>query len=92
MAPLTADDSLASRDALRGGVVFAVLWLMSLSGLATLYLEFRSSNVVEIFGRAYNGFDAVVAMGVLAILPITMLALAIRNFYRYFQAGRRLAS
>lgn len=79
------EHSPASRDALRRGVVFAVLWLVSILGLATLYLEFRSSNAVEIFGRAYDGFDAIVAMGVLAILPITMLALAIRNFYWYFQ-------
>lgn len=79
------EPSQVSRDALRRGIAFAVLWLMSILGLATLYPEFRSSNVVEIFGRAYEGFDAVVAMGVLATLPITMLALALRNFYRYFQ-------
>lgn len=79
------EHSQVARDALLRGVVFAVLWLMSILGLATLYLDFRSSNVVEVFGRAYEGFDAVVAMGVLATLPITMLALALRNFYWYFQ-------
>ena len=75
----------ASRDALRGGVIFALLWLASLSGLVTLLNEFRNSEVVEVFGRTYSGSDAIIALGVLAILPITMLALAIRDFYRYFQ-------
>lgn len=81
-----AEHSPSSREALRKGVVFAALWLVSLLGLATLYSEFRSSNVVEIFGQSYAGFDAGIALGLLAILPITMLALAIRNFFQYFQA------
>lgn len=82
-----AKRALGSREALRGAAIFSVLWLMSLAGFVTLLLEFRASNVVEIFGRTYAGVDATVAISALALGPITLLALAIRDFYRYFHAG-----
>ena len=76
------------RDSLRRGVVFGVLWLVSVSGLVSLLLEYRGSNAVEVFGRTYNGADALVSIGVLAIVPVAMLALSIRSFFHYFQAPR----
>lgn len=79
------DQPSRSREVLRRAFFYAALWLISLAGLMSLLSEFRAENVVEIFGQTYTGGDAVVALAVLAIGPITLLALAIRELHRYFR-------
>ncbi len=77
-----------SGSALRSGITFGMFWLLGLWWVAGLYLGFRETSTVEILGRLYEGPDAPIALGIAALLPVTLLALALQNLFKHFQ-GRR---
>ena len=70
---------------MRKGVVFTTLWLASLVALLSLVSEFRATDSVEILGQTYHGADSLLAIGLTAMVPVTLLALAIREFYEHFK-------
>lgn len=62
-----------------------MLWLASLVALLSLLSEFRTTDSVELLGETYHGTDSLVALGLIAAVPVTLLALAIREFYEHFK-------
>lgn len=69
-------------------MAFGALWLVSLLALLNLVSEFRATDSVQILGATYHGTDSLLALGLISIVPVTLLALAIREAYEHFKRRR----
>lgn len=68
---------------LRTALLFLAAWLITLSGLFWLYAQYRASASLFLLGVRYTGSDALSIMAVYAVVPITLLAVALKKFLAY---------
>ncbi len=78
-------DSSASH--LLRAVVFALIWLLVILGIVSLYVEFRGAGVIELFGETYEGKNALAVFVVATTISVVLLAAALNNFHRYRLEG-----
>ena len=55
-------------------------WLVALAVLFLLYSEFRDTAAITLFGTRYADRDGLLIMGIFAVIPITLLAVALKKF------------
>ena len=83
---MVTSSSPTPSDLFRRALVYAVLWLFALTALMSLYVDYRDTNAIEVFGQTYQGTDALRTLGLLSAGPIALLAMALHKFFLYFRA------
>jgi len=66
-----------------------MLWILSLALLTPAFLDFRRTGYLELAGSRWEGGEAVAGVAILALIPVTMLALAIQRIHRFSLQRRR---
>lgn len=79
-------------SAMLTGIFFLALWLVTILGLGSLYVEFRRSGSFGLLGDTYAGQDAVNALLIGVIVPVVSLAIAIKGFHTYATMRKKLQS
>jgi hypothetical protein len=72
----------------RGIVLFLALWIVSLAFLGPLLVGFVRTGYLELGGTPLEGAEGFAVAAILALIPITLLALGIERIYRYFSNTR----
>lgn len=65
-----------------GIVLFTMLWILSLTVLTPLFVHFRRTGYLELAGSRLEGPEGVAVIAILALIPVTMLALVIQRVHR----------
>ncbi|MDH3713401.1 MAG: hypothetical protein OET44_06080 [Gammaproteobacteria bacterium] len=71
------------RGLLRTALLLLAAWLITLTGLFLLYAEYRESTSLFLWGTRYRGSAALSIMAVYAVIPITLLAVALKKLFEY---------
>ena len=74
---------------LRGALGYGAAWIASIALTVDLLIDFRNEGRVSLLSNVFEGDDAVLLLGALVIVPVTLLALALRKLQQYAQRRRR---
>ena len=76
------------RSLLRSALLLLAAWLITLTGLFWLYAEYREFASLFLGGVRYAGSDALSIMAVYAVIPIMLLAVALKKLLEYNRLKR----
>lgn len=72
-----------------GIVLFLTLWILSVALVAPVVVGFVRTGYLKLAGSPLEGMEGFAVATILALIPVTMLALAIQRIYRYFRDASR---
>ncbi len=72
------------------GIIFLLIFALFLSRLIPKYIEFRETNIVNLLGVDWTGSTAVVILLAVVALGVTVLAIALQNFYLFFTKNKNI--
>ena len=70
------------------GIIFTLIFGLFISRLIPKYLEYRDTNIVQLFGVDWMGSIGALILVVVLVLGIIVLAIAIQSFYLFFMSKK----
>lgn len=71
------------------GIIFTLIFGLFVSRLIPKYLEFRETNIVNLFSVDWVGSTAALILLAILVLGIVILAIALQSFYQYFTGNNK---
>jgi hypothetical protein len=72
------------------GIIFTLIFGLFVSRLIPKYLEFRETNIVNLFSVDWVGSTAALILLAVLALGIVILAIALQSFYQYFTSNNKV--
>lgn len=71
------------------GIIFTLIFALFISRVIPKYIEYRETDIVRLLGIDWTGGTAAVVLLLVMALGITVLAIAIQNFYLFFTGSNK---
>jgi hypothetical protein len=71
------------------GIIFTLIFALFVSRVIPKYVEYRETNIVRLVGIDWTGNVGAIVLLLVMLLGISVLVIAIQNFYMFFTRQKK---